>query len=371
MKWIILMILMLPAVSALEVTEIMHSPSQGDDTSYEWIELHNNEDESIDLSKWKIDGSNFDDYFIMPGEYLVIAKKLLGNTSFERAWGNNDNSWNELDGFSAIDGSFSLTEVDVINLSNGSFSVVIYYDSSNNTQGATLILVNGSYIEGTINGTPGYPEFGEDEIPYLYDIPNSLPVITSIFIEDDYNESGIQVKALKNPRNIKIEINAYDENADKLDAFVIFEGKKEVLASINGNFKGNITIYPNSTTSNLSIFVSDGTYSTKEEVKIEIIKKRSYSLNKNSLSFIKTNNSGISTASFVIKNSGDKEETYYLSASGPGNIPEILIGGEWLSLTNEIKLPAIAPNDEEEIILRIKSNVIKKGKYYGKIKVRA
>lgn len=367
---LVLMALILPMSSyALVITEIMHSPQQGNDANLEWIEVLNDEEKAIDLSQWKIDGSNFDDYTISPGEYLVIAKKLYGgNESFETVWGNKDGVWDENDGISAIDGSFSLSEVDTVNLSNGIGSVIVSYDASSFKNGATLILLNGSYTEGTLNGTPGYPEIALDELAFYYETENILPKIISVIVEDDYNESGIQINSPKSIRPIKVTVNASDD--DVLDVYAEFENAKYKLDLINGNFITSINITPESVTSNLTIFVSDGYNETMQVLTVEIIKKKSYSLDRNRLKFVKSNISGISTASFAIKNTGDYDAEYSLSAENKGNIPEVLVNGQWQKLSAEVKLPVINSGEYFEVQLRVKSTATRKGFYYGKIKVR-
>lgn len=370
----IVSLLLMPALaSALVISEVMHSPSQGKDTNAEWIELYNDEEKSIDLSLWKIDGSNFDDYVIMPGEYLVIARKLIGgNESFESIWGNNDGIWDESDGFSAIDGIFSLTTIDAINLSNENKSVIAAYDASLfNNKGATAILVNATYIEGTANGTPGYPEHSEDEIAYSYISENVLPKIVSIYIEDDYNQTGFQINSPLMSIDIEIIVNATDDNGDELEIYIEFLNVTKKLDFRNDSYFGKITILPDIDTFNITVNVNDGFGSIEEKVKLEIIKKKSYSLSKNAIRFSKTNNGGISTASFKIKNNGDILTSYYLKAEGRGNTPEIFLNQNWIKLSNEIELPALNPGEEYEIILRIKSTPVKRGKYYGKLKVRA
>ena len=358
-------------VSALVITEIMHSPAQGSDTNLEWIEILNDGNKSIDLSLWKIDNSNFEDAIIIPGEYLVIARKLLGNQSFESVWGNNDSIWDESDGFSAIDGSFSLLEVDAINLSNGIDSIIASYDASSFKKGATAILVNGTYVEGTLNGTPGFPENLESEISYSYQNENIAPRIESFFIEDDYNDSGVQINSPKELRQIRITVNATDENEDDLEVSILFNSKESRLALKNGSFLGNITIYPNTTSFNLTFKVYDGLEIVEKDVSIEIIKSKSYSLSKNSIRFSKSNIPGISTASFKIKNNGDLPSTYLISADDTSIIPEVFVGNQWTRLSNEVEIPELVPGEEYEVILRIKSNAMKKGIYYGRIKVRA
>ena len=117
------MMLFLPFVSAnVEITEIMHSPTQTEsDTDGEWVEIHNAGEESIDISEWKLDGYNFDDTAIESGEYIVIARELLDGTdadleSFEGYWGDGNGVWDEE--YKAVDGYFSLSDEDTVVLTD-------------------------------------------------------------------------------------------------------------------------------------------------------------------------------------------------------------------------------------------------------------
>src|SRR3989344_583570 len=116
------------------ITEVMYDPVFASDTDLEWIEVYNNGSGDINLSSWKIDGNNFDDFSIIPGEFIVIARELidgtdLDNDSFESIYGNNDGVWNNLDGnYRVFDGDFSLTNNDIINLSSSFYSEILIYN---------------------------------------------------------------------------------------------------------------------------------------------------------------------------------------------------------------------------------------------------
>lgn len=365
----LVMLLMPSMASALVITEIMHSPLQGSDTNLEWIEVYNDGSESIDLSSWKIGNSNFDDYVIIPGEYLVIARKLILNQSFESVWGNNNSVWDE--DFAAIDGSFSLPETGTINLSDGITTITAIYAASSFTNGATVILVNGSYVEGTLNGTPGFPEYSSDEVAYSYDNENLKPEIIFLNVTDEYSEEGFQVNSPKLTKSILVIVNATDANGDLLNMTVSFNGESYNAVLDESLFIANITIYSNSTSSDLIIKVDDGLEITEKVVRLDIIKRKSYSLSKNAIRFSKTNSSGISTASFTITNNGDLPAVYSMIALGNGEKPEIYLDGNWVRLSNDTGLPELIPNGSFEVKLRIKPGIMKKGRYYGKLKVSA
>lgn len=57
------------------INEVMPNPV-GSDTTYEWIELFNSSEDDIDLSKWKIDGSEIGKGIIKAQGYLVLVRNL-------------------------------------------------------------------------------------------------------------------------------------------------------------------------------------------------------------------------------------------------------------------------------------------------------
>ena len=138
-KWFLLVlffVLVRGVYADVIFTEVMYNPTQASDTDLEWIEIYNNGSSAVNLSSWKIDGNNFDDFLILPGEFAVIAREALDGTdidndSFESAYGNNDSVWNSLDGnYRIFDGDFSLTENDIVNMTDGTFYEEIVYNSS-------------------------------------------------------------------------------------------------------------------------------------------------------------------------------------------------------------------------------------------------
>jgi len=155
--FVILLVLLLVSMAGVVnadiiINEIMYNPATfqaGGDTSAEWVELYN----------------NFDPINISPGEYIVVAEKLVadvGKNSFESYWGNNDTVWNASDGFNATDSAtFSFNDnADSINLTNSSGDLIdrLVYDDAlgGDGDGKTLVLYKGNFTaSGLINGTPG------------------------------------------------------------------------------------------------------------------------------------------------------------------------------------------------------------------------
>ena len=154
----ILLIFFIPICHAhIQISEIMYNPKNCSYYDCEWIELHNNGNQTVDLSNWTIDDNNFDDVNISPGEYIVVAHELVDcdsdNKSFECGWGNCDGIWNASDGnYTAIDidDFFRLSNNgDTIILKNASGGVednVTYNNSMGaNGDGNSLQFINNSW----------------------------------------------------------------------------------------------------------------------------------------------------------------------------------------------------------------------------------
>jgi|GEM_PF-1181372 len=143
------LVLLSAAVNSLTINEIMYNPSteQGDDAYLEWIELYNEGDSEIDLTNWKIDNYNFDDYNLSPQEYVIVARNKDRFTLYY----NHSNC-------TVLDGYFSLSNTaDSINLSDGTAEIIVDYNSSTGADGNGHTLENyeGFYESLCINGTPG------------------------------------------------------------------------------------------------------------------------------------------------------------------------------------------------------------------------
>ncbi len=225
------------------LTEVMYSPTQASDTDLEWVEIYNNGNEIVNLSLWKIDNNNFDDFVILPKEFVVIARELIDgsdvdNDSFESTYGNNDGIWNNLDGsYRVFDGDFSLTDVDKINLSDNIYSEVLEYNTSfgGNSNGKSIEKNNvnlgnlfDNWKESKITGgTPGYGNAlreGSNEVSVVVEVKSSLPLINLINITDDSNDNGIQIRPSINNKSVYIRI------------LVNSSGEiKKVAAESNGN----------------------------------------------------------------------------------------------------------------------------------------
>ncbi len=158
MKKLILILLLIPEVSALIVTEFMPNP-EGPDEDLEWIELYNSYNNSMNLQDFYLNGKILPNLQVNPKETVVLVRQLLDKDndsfSFEKQYGNQDNIWNE--NFTAIESSFSLSNTNgAINLTNLTYTELIHYDTS--TEGFSFVKesLNGSFTISVIkNGEPG------------------------------------------------------------------------------------------------------------------------------------------------------------------------------------------------------------------------
>ena len=159
MKKLIILLLILPAVSAqIEITEIMYNVP-GSDAGREWIEIHNTGN-TTDLTEWRFfeSGSNHklknytNDLILEPNEYAVIVDKpeaFLNDTNFTGTI--IDSSWPSLT---------NNGEPLVLKTSkNGTIIVNITYIplTEADGNGASLQLINNSWQACT--PTPGQENF--------------------------------------------------------------------------------------------------------------------------------------------------------------------------------------------------------------------
>src|SRR3989344_3293004 len=168
------------ASGELLITELMYDPSteMGSDYDLEWIEVYNNGTELVNLSGFTINNKKVYGGLFFPNTYLIIAKKLFSeknqvnnepkSSSFEAFYGNNDGTWNALDGnYLAVDAeAFSLGNAkgEVV-LSNGLISAKANYSKSmgGDGKGHSLELVDGEWLESKeLYGTPGRKNTAEN-----------------------------------------------------------------------------------------------------------------------------------------------------------------------------------------------------------------
>lgn len=247
MKKILTLILFLFLVKCVSgeivLTEVMYDPVKASDTDLEWIEIYNNGTEKVNLSSWKIDGNNFDDFAILPGEFVVIARELIDgsdidNDSFESIYGNNDGKWDQLDGnYRAFDGDFSLTNEDRINLTGSEYLEFLEYNSTfgGNGNGHSIEKLNvnaGNSFDNwaeskSLDGTPGYGNVdkeGTNKLDVSVEVKGSSLNLKLLNMSDDLEDNGIQIRPRIENRSIllNLEVNSSTEIS-------------QVSAELNGN----------------------------------------------------------------------------------------------------------------------------------------
>lgn len=173
----------------------MYAPGSEQGGNYnEWVEIYNSGNSTIDLTSWTIDGKDFDNVNITPGEYLVIAEKLIGEGSFESYYGNDDGVWNEIDAnFSAVDSkliSLDDTQGEVI-LSNGTVNIIIPYNREMGADGNNKTLEknkDGEWKESIADG--GTP--GEQNSNYYFSYDYSVLEITEVMADPSGNDDAVK-----------------------------------------------------------------------------------------------------------------------------------------------------------------------------------
>jgi hypothetical protein len=148
----------------------MYNPSTGmggTDADLEWVELYNNDSNTINLTDWFIDNKEIDSIDFSGYSYLIVARQLIDddsdNVSFESFYGNNDGVWNSTDGnFSVIDLSISFKNTgDIVQLNNSNgtlIDLVTYSNNYGNGNNFSIEKINFSndWAESSIiYGTPG------------------------------------------------------------------------------------------------------------------------------------------------------------------------------------------------------------------------
>lgn len=190
----------LPSVFAnVIVTEIMYNPSPVSDTEGEWVELYNNGTTAIDLSSWTLNSAHLSNT-LQPGQYMVVARKLVGNNSFESTYGNNDGVWN--DGFAAVQATMSLVDEGTITLTNSEgIQEFLNYSSSwggknngNSLYRRDINLPNTAENWGEsviLGGTPGRSEDSTLHVSFMVE-PSQISIVNKTF-SDDLPQGGFQL----------------------------------------------------------------------------------------------------------------------------------------------------------------------------------
>lgn len=218
-------------VNALEITEVMYDV-EGTDTDREWIEIYNNQENSIDISTYKLFEAN-----INHGLTLVQGEKNLSKGSYAVIVQNKDKFKIDYPSFSGIifDSSFSLSnEGEIFSIKDGNLNVLdqVNYnvDMGANGDGKSLQKINNTMqsaipTPGAMNtGTINY-ENNSNNTELGINTNNSNTDNTSSNISVSLKENKITTEILttsfgfvKNPLEIKAQ--TLNSNGEK-----IFYGK--------------------------------------------------------------------------------------------------------------------------------------------------
>lgn len=197
------MLLIIPLANALTINEIMYNPStsQGSDRNLEWIEIYNEDNLTINLSNYKLDGEELNGN-IFPYNYTIIARN---KTAFKEFY--------NLSNTTIIQSDISLTNSgDNINLTSENESIFISYKNTYaNGNGRTLEWWNGWKESKIINGTPGKknsviipPQYKKLKINEFLPNPNGD--------DNNYMPFGEWIE-IHNPSDVEID----------LDGFVVYD----------------------------------------------------------------------------------------------------------------------------------------------------
>ena len=205
------------AAPNVEISEIMYDPTNivsgaakdafrcVNDSSCQWIELHNKENTVMDLSTWKIrvntktNGNevyDFSDVVVQPNGYIVIVTQLgdedSDGFSFSTLYGNKDGIWNSnVDGFIAADSDIPFIktpnvgpdgnpDVEIRLLDGGGSEVnIVFFQAHFNGPTYFVQKSNGYSMEKDVNGNfvqslslGGSPGKGRSASPNFSSIPN-------------------------------------------------------------------------------------------------------------------------------------------------------------------------------------------------------
>ncbi|MFH1456315.1 MAG: lamin tail domain-containing protein [archaeon] len=375
------------------VTEVMYAPTQTEsETDGEWVEIYNNGESGVDLTVWTLDGYNFEDVTISPGEYIVIARELIDTDdedleSFETAWGNGDGVWDNTDGtYTAVDGYFTLATEDTIVLSNGNYTETFTYNTSYgaNGNGNSLARINYS-LPNTIDnwaeqesnpGSGNIQEASEEDVILIITINNSAPEIIEIVLSpDNSQEEGVQIMPnINSPKTVEVEIMIEDLNGfDDVTEVQIEVNNQIVELNFNSNssatqslFNGSFNMQYSDLAGDYQITatVSDGKLQTQNSTSFKYLAIISTVLDTSELDFSTLNPGEISTEQILtISNTGNTgvdinvQGTDLVGQSGTLNVEnvEYYFNNEWFTLSKtgtELDLNLL-PQAQSELMLRI------------------
>ncbi|MDD4877967.1 MAG: lamin tail domain-containing protein [Candidatus Nanoarchaeia archaeon] len=373
------------AAAGLLVTEVMYNPNQCDDTDGEWVEIYNNGETSVDLSRWLLNNKPLEGT-LSAKQYLVIAKELVDGTdadtdSFEKYWGNNDGVWDEADGFRAMQLSVSLANsAGIVNLTNGNETDILQYTSAMGANG------NGKSLQRTLElgweeaeATPGAGAFQaaleNDELEYELEIENVAPRIIYINITpDEMDADGIQIIA--GNKTVKIEVSVADDNGieDIANVTAFLDGREIAVIKVSASnetafFEASLNFQPSDDKKqyNLSITAFDYETNATETRTIEYVSRIATVLETRSVNFGKLKPGESKEATVAVRNTGI--DAVKVSFSADTNLVIEAFNGNWVALKDANVL--INAGEREEIKIRAFAPKKKAGFFKGKLKIIA
>lgn len=69
--------------NSLIINEVMPNPI-GLDSQFEWIEIFNNSNDTIDMGNWTLDSALIPSYPLDPGEYLILVRNFEAYPEIEK-----------------------------------------------------------------------------------------------------------------------------------------------------------------------------------------------------------------------------------------------------------------------------------------------
>lgn len=262
---LVLIIIVLPhALASILINEIMYNPS-GTDSKHEWIEIYNNESNSIlsnlstaiNLSGYKLFENNVKHSLtLINGSYELVDFAIIADDALTFLKDYPDFNGTLLD--SAFSLSNTAETIAILDSSDNVIDNITYNDSLGaDNNGRTLVRVNSStllnasnsfsnaFVEGTVTkGTPGKQNIGIQEIinPFQQDI--SLEA----YIPDTVNINIEQTKLFrivnKNSAAGKVYNISVKYNISKIDQV----GQVEQLIKDDSFTKDEVLHYSSSNT---------------------------------------------------------------------------------------------------------------------------
>ena len=282
--WLCLIFLIAKSTDAIVINEIMYAPSD-DWGGYlnEWIELYNNEAETINLTGWTIDGKEILQTIIQPNEYLIIAKD---DTKFKKFYPNvtctivkvaislnNEGKTIILnDTTSTIIDSIDYTEYASDGLdwgyNNGNTLEKIDPNKNNTKDNWNESKVNGGTpgLKNSVSSTGSgqNPTADPNTIPLYVNVIGSIPSVNNITIFPDYySTEGFQIMPNAG-ENKEITINAVigdDDSIDDITSVTATTNNKEINLLKKESINEDEAIYESKI--NMSFYDPPGTYTVE------------------------------------------------------------------------------------------------------------